>query len=346
MARRLVVFSFLAALVFFPLPSWSQTRPTSPGPGVRTLYIRGILRNNDTSEPMQNVKIELKRLTGESVGVTFTRSSGEFEFIGLGGGTYYLMIEERGFDQVRESVELLNSSRWGIQLFLRRSIEVVRGAPGSTVSTRELSIPHKAHDAMEKGLSRFYEKNDFKGSIPFFQRAVAEFPTYYEAYHQMGAAYLHLEQVAEAEQALRKSIELSGKTYFPAHVDLAAMLCNSQRFAEAETVARRSIELDGNSWQGHYQLTCALVGLNQLEAAEKSGQEVRTRKPDYAPLYLLMSNIHIRLRAYPALLEDLDTFLRLEPDGPMSAQARDMREKIQASLVKAQNAPAAPPPKP
>ncbi len=346
MFRRLAVFSFLALLLFSAQLAWSQARAPGRDATSRSLLIRGTLRNNDSSQPMENIKVELKKLTGEVVSTGFTRPNGEFEFGGLSNGVYYLVVEEKGYEPLRESVELMDAPRWGVQLFLRRPLELGKNAPGRTVSARELSIPRKAHDAMEKGLSRLHEKNDFQGSLAFFQRAVAEFPTYYEAYYEMGVAHLQLKQLAEAEQALRKSIDISQNTYFPAHIELAALLCNAHQFTEAETLARRSIELDANAWQGHFQLARALVGLNRVEAAEKSGLETRTRKPDFAQLYLLLANIHIRQHAYPALLEDLDTYLKLEPNGVMSTQARDMREKIHNALAKAQNNSAEGPPKP
>src|SRR6202163_2976444 len=59
------------------------------------------------------------------------------------------------------------------------------------VSVRELSIPPKALRAYQKGVERL-AKDDPAGSLPHFQRAVAEFATYYEAYFEIGAAELKL----------------------------------------------------------------------------------------------------------------------------------------------------------
>src|ERR1700676_5166464 len=84
--------------------------------------------------------------------------------------------------------------------------------PRSVVSVRELSIPPKALHAFQKGIERL-EKDDPPGRLPHFQRAIAGFPTYYEAYFEIGMAELKLSRAAEAEQALRKSIELSGGDY-------------------------------------------------------------------------------------------------------------------------------------
>jgi tetratricopeptide (TPR) repeat protein len=179
-----------------------------------------------------------------------------------------------------------------------------------------------------------------------FERAVTHFPSYYEAYHEMGVAYIRLGQPAEAEKAFRKSIEVSESHYSEAYFALASLLSTNQRFAEAEPLVRQGLELDRNAWEGHYELARALLGLNRVDAAEKSAEEARTRKPDSPPLFLLLANIHIRKHDYPALLQDLDSYLKLEPTGPMSEQARRTREKIQHALGNAQNAPTAGPPKP
>src|SRR3974390_352394 len=76
----------------------------------------------------------------------------------------------------------------------------------NTVSVRELSIPAKAYRLYCKGLELGAQK-DSAGSIPYFDRAIAEYPGYFEAYFRKGAAELQLWDTADAEQSYRKSIE-------------------------------------------------------------------------------------------------------------------------------------------
>ena len=45
---------------------------------------------------------------------------------------------------------------------------------------RDLSIPQKARDAMNKGMVLLYQKSDYPGSIKEFERAIKIFPNYYE----------------------------------------------------------------------------------------------------------------------------------------------------------------------
>src|SRR4030081_1619595 len=71
------------------------------------------------------------------------------------------------------------------------------------VSVRELSIPPKAVHALQNGVE-LLAKKDAARSLPQFQRAIAEFANFYEAYYKMGVADLKLWRIADAEQALRK----------------------------------------------------------------------------------------------------------------------------------------------
>ncbi len=345
MNRRLAVASCLLVFLIGSVPCRSQVRPRSSDISTRTFFVHGNVRKYEGSQAVEMVKVDLKKLTGEVVATAFTRSNGEFEFNGLSPGTYYLVVEERGYEPIREPIEIIIGSRPGIMLFLKRPLETSKGEPGASVSAHELSLPRKARDAMQKGMDRL-QKKDYKGGLAEFQRAVKDAPSYYEAYTQMGVAYAGLGQPAQAEEAFRKSIELSDSKFPEAHFRLASLLSDNQKFADADPLARRGLELDANAWQGHFELARALFGLNRFEAAEKSAQEARTRNSGFPPLHLLLANIHIHKHDYPALVEDLNTYLKLEPNGPMSEQARQTRDKVKASLPKAQNAPAAPPPKP
>jgi len=49
-------------------------------------------------------------------------------------------------------------------------------------------------------------------------------------------------------------------------------------------------------------------------------------------VYLVLANIHIQLRNHPALLKDLDSYLKLSPTGPEADQARKTRDNLQAAM--------------
>jgi tetratricopeptide (TPR) repeat protein len=176
-------------------------------------------------------------------------------------------------------------------------------------------------------------KNDPAGSLIYFRRAASEFPNFYEAYHAIGLAQLRLGHEEEAQQAFQKSIDASGGHYAEPHFGLSALLCNQQKFAEAEPIIRKALELAPGFGPGHFILAWASFGLNRLDEAEKLAHEASIRDPKLALAHLLLANIYIRRNDYSEELVELDAYLRLEPDGPLSDQAREAQEYAKRKLA-------------
>lgn len=343
MRTRLVRPVLLAALFLLALPAAAQRRTETPG---RPYYIRGTVRLADSENPVEFLKVELRRFTGETLAATFTRTSGHFEFTGLTNGTYIVTIEQAGYEPIREQVEIISAPRVGLTLYLVAIPKLQPSGIGPSVSARELSLPSKALSAFRKGQELFYAKRDYAASLKQYERTLAELPSFYEAHYEMGMVYLNLARNVEAERSFRKAIELSKATYADPFFGLAALLSNEQRYSEAEQYAAAGLQIGPAAWQGHYELARASLALDHLDAALRAGLEARSRKPEFAPVYLLLANIYIRKRDYPALLENLEAYLRLEPDGPSSDQARQTRENIQKILAQQKAPPPTDSPKP
>jgi len=345
MPGRRAVPALLVLLLASASPLVAQRRPTVPETVQRLFTIRGNVRSAANEVGLEMIRVDLKRFTGETVASAYSRNNGEFEFTGLGNGTYIITIDLEGFEPVRETVELFNTSRVGIQVLLRKIETFAPQEPGHAVSARELALPRRARDAMQRGMERLYQKSDYKGSLLEFRKVLAEAPNFYEAHFQTGVAYLSLQQEADAETELRRAIELSAGEYPEAHFVLASILSSRNDFDGAEQLLRKGLALDGEAWQGHYELARALFGLNRVDEAEASARETHRLNPGYAQLHLLSANIYIRKKNYPALLQELDEYLKLEPEGEMAAQARQTRTRIAESLARAQGS-SSPPPNP
>jgi tetratricopeptide (TPR) repeat protein len=299
--------------------------------------ISGTVREDGSNRGLESAQVTLKQLTGPTISSTFTRGNGDFLIDGLGRGDYVLEISLKDYDPHRETITLSDGSKLGIPIFLSR---IGKSQPGKStiatmqmsISAHQLSVPHKARDEFEKGMTLIYMKSDYRAGIAQLQLAIRDFPTYYEAYAEEGTAYYQLQDAKSAEEALRKSVELSSGQYADALFTLAAILTDTNRYDEAEKTARQGISTDSTSWRGPFELARALNALKRPGEAEKSAQQARDIMPDNPPVYLLLANIHIQRKDYPALLRDLDDYLRLAPFGPEADQARKTRERIQATL--------------
>ncbi len=200
-----------------------------------------------------------------------------------------------------------------------------------TISARELSIPDKAHRAFEKG-AELLRKNNADESLLLFTRAIAAYPMYYEAYYEIGVADLRLWRLPDAEMAFRKSIDLSGGQFAQPLFGLGAVYVYRNKFQDAEEVTRTGLSVDANSWAGHCYLGWALFGLNRLEEAEINVREALRLKTDSLESLRLLADIHSRQKDYRSLLDDLDRYLRLDPDSAIAVRVRSIRNAAERLL--------------
>jgi tetratricopeptide (TPR) repeat protein len=327
--RRLPVFVVLLAL-----------SASVAGAQRRKIFsIGGTVREEGTHRALENLQVTVKQMTGPTVNTAYTQGNGDFLIEGLGRGDYILEIAAKDYEPFHQNIAISEASQVGLSIYLSKSGKgPTAGSQGPTpglqlsISAHQLSVPHKAHDEFEKGMVLMYQKSDYHGAINQFQLAIRDFPTYYEAYAEQGNAYYQLQEMDHAEEALRKSAELSSGQYADGLFTLASLLSDTKRPDEAAATARKGMSVDASSWRGPFELARALTALKQTDEAEKNAQRSRDLMPDNPAVYLLLANIHIQRKDYPGLVRDLDDYLRLSPNGPEADQARKTRERVQNLL--------------
>jgi lipopolysaccharide biosynthesis regulator YciM len=324
------------------LPSPSSFPDEDTGLGTtttrsRAFSISGVVTDAESHLHIDGARVDLQGLAGGILSTAFTSNAGTFQFNNVGPGSYELIFAQPGYQDDREHLEI-DGPMIGMTVNLRRLASAVNpGAP--TVSVRDYSIPGKARDAMNKGMSMLYQKSDYPGSIKQFERAIHAYPNYYEAYAHMGFAYMKMKDADQSEKALRKSIDLSQEHYVDALVMLAALFSSSKRFADAEPLARKAVELNASSWQAQSELAQALLGLKRFDDAEKPAQEAAKLRPDNPLLHLLLADIHIATKNEPALLDDFNAYLKLAPNGSYADKVRQHREELQKWLQNSEASP-------
>lgn len=333
-----VTLSVVFLLVCAPL-SAQRGKGGSGAPGANTTLppnfaIHGKVIDSKDHSQLENVRVELRTFTGVTVGTSLTRSGGDFDFARVGVGSYDLIVQQAGFRTADLRVDV-QESLFGLSIDLQpiesRGDTVPAGAP--PVSARELSIPRNAREALQKGLVLMNEKSDYRGSIKQFERAIHAYPEFYEAYTDVGIAYLQLGNNGGAEPPLRKALEISQYHYVEAIAWFATLLNNTLRFVDAETLARRGLDFAPDSWQLNTELARCLVCLHRPGEAEKHARLASSLQPENALLYLVLANVHSQLANAPALLDDLTHYLRLMPTGAVADKLREQQKQLQDYLA-------------
>jgi tetratricopeptide (TPR) repeat protein len=211
--------------------------------------------------------------------------------------------------------------------------------PRPVVSVHDLQIPDKARSTYNKGAQRLAAHEDAR-SIPAFQKAIKDFPNYFEAYVGIGAAEARLQRWDDAEAAFRKAIELSKGGYAPADFGLGMILSTvRQQFGEAENVLRAGLQLAPADVNGNFLLGWVLYSTNRLRDAEQAGRDLLTLEPNFAGGFLLLAQIHIGEKQYAAILDDLNGYEALgasnPPDAAFQANLIELRSEVERALAAA-----------
>lgn len=302
-------------------------RQEPPAISGRVLFDRNL-------KEVQAVLVTLLSSTGIPMQQVFTRSRGEFEFRNLKLGQYVVEVKAEGYKVARERVDLSFGSRGGIFILLEptNKLEVKRADPGITVSVQELQVPRKARKAFTKGLRELNEKNRPDRSVPHFQKAIALYPEYDEAYVQLGVAHLYQGEMAAAQETLEKAVELNGENA-RARALLGMLYREQEQIEKSEQTLQEAVKLEPNNWLAHLELAKTLRQKQNMQGALEHAQQAHELNGQSQPAHLLLYDLLIRQQNYQTALEELEKFLTLHPDHPSTANMRQARDKLRAALA-------------
>jgi tetratricopeptide (TPR) repeat protein len=297
----------------------------------------GSVSYRDGNRPASHVKIEIRTTGGQLIDTYFTETDGRFATPTIPNGQYVITVEVEGYKPYRRDEELLGYP--GNRLFIQ--LDPIPGAkpPASVaapaVSARELGLPQDAQDALHQGTTALFQKHDAAASLPFFQKVMVMAPDFYEAAYYQGVALMELGRKKEAEDAFRNAASLSDDKFADADFALANLLTDEKQYPEAEKLVRAGLVMQPDAWNGQLELARVLAATGRFAEAEPLALAVRKAKPDFARIYLLLANIQQQLRKNEAVLDDLNTYLKMFPNGPYVGQAKAMKEQTEKAMGRA-----------
>jgi hypothetical protein len=330
--QRYARFAVLSFVVLFLCSTGFAQLSRSPAPIPNRLAVSGIIIRDTDKTPIQGVQINLDSVDGSQINTTTSSIDGGFRFERVPSGRYILTLSADGFQSVSQEIKVIGEIT--VSISLRKDVAAAPGeaAALNTVSSRELSLPSKAREALAKGKDHLYQQHDPVGSLPLFEKVLKLAPDFYEAYYFEGIAYGFQGNTSGAEAAFRKSSTESRSQYAEPCFALASLLTDQRRLPEAEEFARQGLAILPEDWRGYYALAQIMSILGDYKDAEINGIEARKRKADFPGLYLVLATVHFQLHNNKAVLDDVNTFLKLDSNGPNSERARAIKSQMERSL--------------
>jgi tetratricopeptide (TPR) repeat protein len=319
---RIDFFVGVSFVLCFALPAPGCAQSSSSF----SVSLTGTVSSEVESQHIARAVVRLSNEGGSLLEQTYSSDSGEFAFGGLRPGRFLLRAEAAGFEAAELRVDLSPGSERGISITLKPAHPPLQQFPAaSTISARDLSIPPEARDLLASGRKKLNLDKNPQSALRDFRSAIAKAPSYYEAHYQAGLAYLALQNSAEAEKSFRKSVELSKQKFPDAAIALGTLEIQRGDIPSGEELLRAGLALNPTSWPGLFALGELELSRGRLEPALAAAERARSAAPQQPVVYRLLAVIHLQQKDYPTLLDNLDAYIRLDPDSPAGQRAKQLR---------------------
>jgi tetratricopeptide (TPR) repeat protein len=322
---------------FFLLVSSAYAqRPGAAGTHASGGIISVQVRYADGRPAPRGIHVRLEHAEGGAEADLDTKDGGKCEFHQTTGGVFIVRIAEGDYKEVSARVELIANPMAYVILNLiplkkESEVSVLPVASSDSVSVKDLAIPEPARLEFSKGEEALRGKNA-DDSVKHFQKAIKLYDAYPQAYRMLGDAFVEKQQWPEAETALKKSIELQ-PDLAPAYFDLGALRNQTKNYSGAEEALKKGLELTPDATVGKYELAKTYWAMGRWQDAAPLAADTVKAVPDLAAAHVLLANIRLKQRDAPSALHEYQEYLRIEPQGTMAPQVREMVEKLQKALA-------------
>jgi len=265
--------------------------------------------------------------------VVMTDDYGNFAFRGLTSGDYTIVIEKetefKPFVQVVSVVQPRGFPAQNYTLVVRLEFKERSASKPGVLNAELANVPKPAlvhyFSAADKA-----NKDDHSGAIEELKLAIKEYPSFSQAFNELGVQYLKLNQLEEADEAFQAALKVTPDALVPL-TNRGIVNVLMKRYGEAVPMLRKALAKNDQSAVGHYFLGQALANLGLFDDAEKELQaSVKLGKEEMKEAHRLLAIIYVSRGAKKQAADELEAYLKLAPDAPdaekLKNKIRELRE--------------------
>ncbi len=275
-------------------------------------------------------RITLK--TSQSILSTlYTNGSGEFQLRNLSEGVYFVEAElpRSNFESVTKRVELGRGLMVDLVLELREKKDPIVSHAVKVVSAAELRqvVPTAAKKQYEVGL-KFVSKGNYQEAATHFQEAITIYPAYLAARNDLGAQYLKLKRLDEAQECFESVLRDDPKN-FNAKFNMGLVQMERRNYAEALSLLNQAVAIDSTRPVARLWIGIAKLEMGDLEVAEAEltralimgGDECVAAHYHLARIYMTRGDLTDAARS-------VRTYIQQAPRGEFITEAKALAQQI------------------
>ena len=271
--------------------------------------------------PDTRIKVTLDS-TNTGSHVTTANDDGSFNFSGLEGGSYTIVIDAgKEFEIARESVFIdAGKPISNVPVYLRLKPEANPALAGVPKGAVDLYV--KALEAEQK------RENDKAASL--LTEAIAQHQNFGLAHNELGLLYMRAGKLDDALKEYKAAIALLPDDP-TVQLNYGSALTQKKDFSEAEKQLRRALKKLDKSASGHFYLGVALIGLKNIDDAETQFQQAAKLGGDQmGAAHKYLGGILWQKGDFKHAADELETYLKLSPKAPDAEQIKGTIKQLRS----------------
>ncbi len=320
------------ALAFRSAASAAQQTTTMGGGtagGITTVSVRVTYQQNHRAAA--GLRVELDSSLGGMAGIRTTDGNGGATFDGVGTGRYQVQVS--GPDIETTKSEIFEAGGNGGGPFITEHIEVRlkertdASVPGSALT---VVIPEAARKEFNLG-SKEMDKKNWEEAKDHFQKAIAAFPKYAEAFNNLGQVEIQLKDNKGAVEAFRSATQID-PTLQEATMYLGQFYYENMQYKDAEPYLLRCAANQPKSAQLLTALANTELQNGETDLALANAGKVPSL-PDhkqFAISHLIVAQALTGKGKDDEIAKEYEEYLKEAPDSPLAPRVKDTLAKLKS----------------
>src|SRR5437763_4408931 len=200
----------------------------------------------------------------------------------------------------------------------------------STVSASAMAVPEKAKKEFEKG-KQAESKGKWAAAKEKFENALKRYPKFALAWLELGRLQAKQKEVTAARESFQNALTADSKLIDP-YAELTNLAIEQKQWKDVVETTDRVLQVsDANSPKIWFYNAAGNFNLGRIDQAEKSlmrGMRL-DREHRVPPMEYLLGLVFARKQDHPSAVPHVSEYLRLSPNAPDSAVARQQLDEFQ-----------------
>jgi len=313
------------AVAFVSTASAAQQTMTTAGgtaAGVTTVSVRVTYKQNH--RPAAGLRVQLVSPLGGMAAIRTTDGNGAATFDSVDSWRYQVQIDGSDIETTKSDVFEAGGSDGGP--YITEHVEVpLKGNIDANVPGPALTevVPEAAQKEFNLG-SKEMDKKNWDGAKDHFQKAIAAFPKYAEAFNSLGQVEIKLNDGKSAVEAFRSGTQID-PTLQEANVYLGQFYYDNHQYKDAEPYLLRCAANQPQSAQVLTVLANTELQNGEIDLALANARKVPTlaNHQQFAISHLIVAQALTGTGKDDEIVKEYDEYLKEAPDSPLAPRVKD-----------------------